>query len=184
MTEQVRLRDLIDPRLIGALALEGLSASRIAGRINETLREKLAGPVTKNTIIGLAKRCGVSLNPPKVAAAEGRRGRRNQRERTAPRGPAFVGAAKPPERAREDLARLKAQSECADALAPRVSILDLKHDSCRWPLGDPLLETFAYCGSVATRGSYCAGHAAIGYQPPQNRARKGLVAEAAASYKP
>jgi GcrA cell cycle regulator len=181
MTGQVHLRSLIDPQLIGALALDGLSASQIANRLNEMLGEKLTKPATRNTVIGLAKRCGVGLNPPAVAAPGSRRDRR-KREKPRKAKPAGPGTSS--EQAIESLARLEAHCDGADIPTLRVSLLDLKHDSCRWPLGDPFLDDFAYCGMAATRGAYCAGHALLGYQPPESRMRRKLVAQAEAPHQP
>ena len=43
-------------------------------------------------------------------------------------------------------------------------IMDLKHHSCRWPIGTPGEEGFSYCGRKAAEGGpYCEHHAAIAY---------------------
>ena len=55
----------------------------------------------------------------------------------------------------------------AEARAPGErprTLLELHHDDCRWPIGDPLAESFRYCGGARSRGSYCAWHAALAYQ--------------------
>lgn len=47
----------------------------------------------------------------------------------------------------------------------RVSIIDLDFRSCRFPLGDPLEDDFAFCGNETVAGkSYCAGHTALCYR--------------------
>jgi GcrA cell cycle regulator len=52
----------------------------------------------------------------------------------------------------------------------RVSIYELTFTSCRWPLGDPRDDDFAFCGADRANpyddsNAYCAGHAATGYRP-------------------
>jgi GcrA cell cycle regulator len=52
------------------------------------------------------------------------------------------------------------------------NILDLKKNSCRFPLGDPGTDGFRYCGNDAVQLlPYCPHHARIAYQPPQQRRR-------------
>lgn len=44
--------------------------------------------------------------------------------------------------------------------AAAVALLEPRE--CRWPLGEPADEDFAFCGGVRLlRGSYCAVHARI-----------------------
>ena len=45
-----------------------------------------------------------------------------------------------------------------------VTLLELTSKTCRWPLGDPQQEGFAFCGEVILEGCpYCNGHAKIAY---------------------
>lgn len=72
-------------------------------------------------------------------------------------------------------ARLRSRSAKAAEFKPiavetsfecrRVSLTELAFRSCRFPIGDPLEDDFAFCGNDATAGkSYCAGHAALCYR--------------------
>ncbi|MDC7787992.1 GcrA family cell cycle regulator [Rhodoplanes sp. TEM] len=45
------------------------------------------------------------------------------------------------------------------------TLIELTHDRCRWPLGDPAAESFRYCGGARAHKSYCAHHGALAYQP-------------------
>jgi hypothetical protein len=56
----------------------------------------------------------------------------------------------------------------------RVGFLDIEEvNCCRWPLGDPTEEDFAYCGLETAKGrSYCAGHCRMAYRPPKAPARE------------
>ena len=46
----------------------------------------------------------------------------------------------------------------------RVSLRDLSHTDCRWPLGDPKDKDFAYCGLPSNGGPYCAGHHRVAHR--------------------
>ncbi len=48
---------------------------------------------------------------------------------------------------------------------PRKSLIDLKNNECRWPIGDPQEESFGFCGDHALSGlPYCMEHAQVAYQ--------------------
>jgi len=66
-------------------------------------------------------------------------------------------------------------------LAERKSIQTLTEASCRWPIGDPQMADFHFCGRRKVSGlPYCDFHARRAYQPPQprRRDREVLVPEA------
>lgn len=44
----------------------------------------------------------------------------------------------------------------------KCSLLDLKNNQCRWPIGDPKNQDFGFCGAKAS-GSYCAEHKSLAY---------------------
>jgi GcrA cell cycle regulator len=53
------------------------------------------------------------------------------------------------------------------------NIVDLKSNSCRFPIGDPCTANFAYCGNDAMeRLPYCPHHTRIAYSPPQPRRKQ------------
>ena len=46
----------------------------------------------------------------------------------------------------------------------KVSLMDLKMNSCRWPIGDPKDADFHFCGKDTVTGKpYCAEHCKIAY---------------------
>ena len=46
----------------------------------------------------------------------------------------------------------------------RIGIMDLKINTCRWPIGDPTDEDFHFCGKNTVMGKpYCAEHCAMAY---------------------
>ena len=46
----------------------------------------------------------------------------------------------------------------------RIGIMELKLNTCRWPIGDPTDEDFHFCGATTVVGKpYCAEHCALAY---------------------
>jgi GcrA cell cycle regulator len=159
--------------MLRKLWLDGLSASQIAAR--------LGGGVSRNAVIGKVHRLGLSGRAttsrmkslrPKVA--------RTPAHSALPKRP---GAAKPnfgtlvvqQARRQPDLAiepYVPTADELVIPLAERRSIQTLSECSCRWPIGDPQLADFHFCGKDKVPGlPYCEFHAGRAFQPPQPRRR-------------
>jgi GcrA cell cycle regulator len=140
---------------------DGLSASQIA---------KQLGGVTRNAVIGKVHRLGLSgrAAPSKPA-----------RPAFKPPRPAraAVAAPPPPRRVAEPAA-----SNVPAVPAPRpidekpgtATVLTLGAHMCKWPIGDPSLDTFTFCGRrTGGEGPYCNDHARVAYQPAQTKKRSG-----------
>lgn len=50
-------------------------------------------------------------------------------------------------------------------VGPLVSILQLNDARCRWPVGDPLSDSFGYCGHGTNEAPYCAFHRTLAAGP-------------------
>ena len=160
---------------------EGMSASQIA---------KVMGGVTRNAVIGKVHRLGLSNRGPapedgrpadaappaaaKPAPAEdtlpapaARRTPPAIRDATQPRAP---GAPTPEEEAaRATLAEI-------EKFAKRVNLLELTERTCKWPIGDPTEEDFAFCGLSCVPGKpYCQHHVAVAFQPMSSRRDRARV---------
>jgi GcrA cell cycle regulator len=168
------------------LALEGRSASSIAAAL---------GTPSRNAVIGKANRIGIKLGNANCSApGAARAGAERLRQaiprsetiscgRTLPRRAAIPRSEPIPRdrtltpglpRERERKASwIFAEAEVGEML--RVGFADIGEvNCCRWPLGDPTGEDFAYCGLETAKGrSYCAGHCRMAYRPPNARAREG-----------
>ena len=56
------------------------------------------------------------------------------------------------------------QKQAAQIKQSKVSLMDLKLNSCRWPIGDPKDEDFHFCGADTVTGKpYCSEHCKIAY---------------------
>ena len=146
--------------ILKKLWLEGLSASQIA---------KQLGGVTRNAVIGKVHRLGLSgrAAPSKPARPAFK----------APR-PARPAAAAPsaPRRIAEPVAAAAAvpAPRYVDEAPGSATVLTLGAHMCKWPIGDPALETFTFCGRrTGGEGPYCGEHARVAYQPAQTKKRSG-----------
>ena len=58
-------------------------------------------------------------------------------------------------------------------LNERKTIQTLTECHCRWPIGDPQMADFHFCGKTKVAGlPYCEFHARRAFQPPQARRRE------------
>ena len=132
-----------------ALWREGASAGAIA--------RKLGGGVTRNAVLGKLHRLGIN----RAAAAAPRRV-------TVARAPVRGASIAPAARSGSAVAAAVAAAACVDvsqAPAPALTtLLAVRLGACRWPCGDRGGGDLAVCGREASRGAYCAGHAAVAYQ--------------------
>lgn len=163
--------------------LKKLLEQRLSARV---VAQRLGG-VTRNAVIGKAKREGFALqspsNPPmpryivdaQATAPRKKRvpcppGRITQnvtpRVRIAPTFPAE------PVVIHEDI---------YVAPADRKGILELTESSCKWPIGDPREADFHFCGGPRVPGlPYCEGHCKRAYQTVQEVDARRLRAMKAA----
>jgi GcrA cell cycle regulator len=128
---------------------EGLTCSQIAREID----------VTRNAVIGKLSRLG--LNRPTNDIGY----RRPPTPRSVPTRQSQVKL----------LRMMHAEMEAAAGATPlrdepisdarRCSLLELNSESCRWPLGRPGTDDFAFCGNAPVEGlPYCPGHARMAYR--------------------
>jgi GcrA cell cycle regulator len=127
---------------------DGLSAAQVA---------KALGGVTRNAVIGKVHRLGLS----------GSRSAANRRPRSAKVRPARLPRGR-------TIAASPAEAETARfeepaGLARRLEDLCIR--ACKWPIGDPKAEDFAFCGRDAEDGPYCVVHRRRAYTPGGVRPR-------------
>ena len=158
--------------LLGKLWLEGRSASQIAG--------ELGLGVTRNAVIGKVHRLGLAGRPKTAAVAQGRS------------KPKLVARAAPDDRHKADNVFDRAvtpiqipikafatpipqtSSDVVIPFSERVTIMDLRESSCRWPMGDPTSVEFRFCGARTgmVSGPYCLAHSRLAFQPAPERRRE------------
>ena len=155
--------------LLKKLWQDGLSASQIA---------KQLGGVTRNAVIGKVHRLGLSgrAAPSKPARTVFK----------APR-PARPVAAAPsaPRRIAEPVSQASSPQpptpvRYIDEAPGMATVLTLGAHMCKWPIGDPSLDSFTFCGRRSSDGPYCQEHGQVAYQPAQTK-KKASATELARS---
>ncbi len=149
---------------------EGLSASQIASRI---------GGVTRNAVIGKVHRLGLS----------GRATTSRMKSHRPRRTPVAQKRAAKPRFAQVGNTALRALYQAdAEPYTPPVEelvipekerkyIQTVTESCCRWPIGDPQMADFHFCGKNKVPGlPYCEFHARRAFQPPQPRRREPVMA--------
>ena len=166
--------------LLRKLWAEGLSASEIARELGEGIsRNAVIGKVHRLGLPGRApSRSGNSRRAPQqgTTVAPQRRQTSARSQTAAPAGSGAGGGAgaganvATARKLEEAPAPTPATRSAEDVVTPfergRIrDIMELTRTSCRWPIGDPGDEDFAYCGARAMDGlPYCEHHARIAYQ--------------------
>jgi len=155
----------------------GLSAAKIAQAL---------GFESRNVVCGKAHRLGLSKgrsSPVAVTPAPAPPARRRATPPQEPvEAPAPPGAGQGCSRAAPSGAPVpiepiapspRVQEE--DTAAPLTALFDLRPDSCRWPVGDPVKPGFGFCGRASGAGPYCVSHAALAYEPQRPRVPRSLT---------
>jgi GcrA cell cycle regulator len=150
--------------LLSRLWMEGRSASQIAA--------ELGSGITRNAVIGKVHRLGLAGRAkPVVSPGQGR-----LKGKLAP----ALDTEVPIEAAPETVPSLPAtppiigpDMTVAIPTSERVTIMELRESSCRWPMGDPSQAEFRFCGARTGIGAgpYCAAHARLAFQPTHDRRR-------------
>lgn len=108
-----------------------------------------------------AEKSGEEKQVVQVPAPVAERQRPVIRDATQPRAP---GAPTP-----EEIAARATLIEI-EKFVKRIGLLELTERVCKWPIGDPTEEDFAFCGLDAVPGKpYCSHHIAIAFQPMSSR---------------
>jgi GcrA cell cycle regulator len=54
-----------------------------------------------------------------------------------------------------------------------ATVLTLGAHMCKWPIGDPAVDGFSFCGRrTGEEGPYCREHAQLAYQPQQKKTKR------------
>jgi len=122
--------------------------------------------ISKNAVVGKAHRLGLESRPSpikreeapltkKVSASAGKK----------KKGSASAGSKDDSDRCDfGECQEVKEAPLSKEFAAKGVKLVDLKPDSCRWPLGDPKDPNFCFCGKTVAPGKvYCEEHCAVAY---------------------
>jgi GcrA cell cycle regulator len=148
---------------------EGLSASQVAA--------ELGAGITRNAVIGKIHRLGLAERAKTVMSSRPRVAKtprqvvHNRVAATVPVVNGNVALDYAPQAL--VVARPRPEEEVVIPMSERVTLMELRESTCRWPMGDPTTPEFRFCGgpSPVGGGPYCAYHARVAYQPSQERRR-------------
>lgn len=159
--------------LLKRLWSEGLSASQIAGRLGGVTRNAVIGKVHRLGLSGRATTSRIKSHRPRPRMANTAK-RQTRPNRFPVNGNPTVRALYMP----EVEPFIPPAEELVIPLNERKTIQTLTSSSCRWPIGDPQMAEFHFCGRNKVPGlPYCEHHARRAYQPPQPRRREREPAE-------
>jgi GcrA cell cycle regulator len=153
---------------LSKLWMDGLSASQIANI--------LGSGITRNAVIGKVHRLGLSGRAKAPSTAKPRVRDAQPRQPRTPRrsggGGVHRNAALAYSPRPNVQPAVRSMEEVVVPMSNPITIMELKENTCRFPLGDPSTPEFRYCGgkSQATV-PYCPFHERIAYQPAQDRRR-------------
>jgi GcrA cell cycle regulator len=151
---------------------DGLSASQIAAQL---------GSVSRNAVIGKVHRLKLSSRGRSTAAAP-----RTKKQAPVSTVVKTVKSVAPMRAAvatvgatalkiafdAEPVARYRPAQDVVVPISRKLHLVQLTERTCKWPNGDPLTESFSFCGAdSAETGPYCQYHSRIAFQPASERRR-------------
>jgi GcrA cell cycle regulator len=146
---------------------EGLSASQIAAELGGVTRNAVIGKVHRLHLSGRVKAASTSTQRSRKAARPVVRAAAPQRVITTRGNLAVVQMVDA-----EEVVAYRPAEEVVVPISRRISIMELREGTCRWPLGDPLSPEFVFCGGDCDVGKpYCTAHANVAFQPSLERRR-------------
>lgn len=166
--------------LLRKLWADGLSASQIAAQMGGVSRNAVIGKVHRLKLSGRGKQTSSQPRVKKPASSGG-----GTRVSSSPR-PSSSGPRVSSHTHSIGATALKADYEVRAVsatvlefvpalVAPepkRIKLVELSERTCKWPIGDPLSQEFAFCGHESgDTGPYCQFHAKMAYQPASERRR-------------
>ncbi len=155
---------------------EGLSASQIASRLGGVSRNAVIGKVHRLGLSGRATTSRMKSHRPRARATAAAAAKRVAKTRFATVGNPALRALYTPEAEPFQ----PAVEELVIPVAERKTIQTLGNCHCRWPIGDPQMADFHFCGKPKVPGlPYCEFHARRAFQPPQARRRERDISEPA-----
>jgi len=165
-----------EPRVeqLKKLWADGLSASQIAGEL---------GGITRNAVIGKVHRLGLSgrARAPSLCIPRQRKPRAPSQMFRAPRlmMRGNTALAQMPQYDYEPEPEL---IENVIPIGQRCALIELDHEKCHWPIGEPGQSGFFFCGGKTAGGRtgtgvdsspfpYCGYHGRVAYQSAADRRR-------------
>jgi len=150
---------------------EGLSASQIATQLGGVSRNAVIGKVHRLKLSARGRTTSAQPRAKKAAAAAGARVQsRPVRTVTSSIGATALAI----QFDAEPVARqvLRPSENVVVPISRMLPLIELTERTCKWPNGDPLSESFNFCGNESGEsGPYCRYHSKVAYQPASDKRR-------------
>jgi GcrA cell cycle regulator len=156
---------------------EGLSASQIAAQLGGVSRNAVIGKVHRLSLPGRAKAGGTTSARPQKRASVSQPSRPatftpRTVTRTVTRSAGATMLKEEVEVEVHEHLEMVVDNNVVVPIFKRVPLIRLTERTCKWPLGDPLKDDFAFCGNDSPDSSpYCTYHQKLAYQPSAERRR-------------
>jgi GcrA cell cycle regulator len=155
---------------------DGLSASQIAAQLGGVSRNAVIGKVHRLKLSGRGKTTSSQTRSKKVnTAASSQRSGSTSSHMSGRVINRSVGATALQTEYSTDIEPVVTRT-VADVVVPisrKLELVELTERTCKWPVGDPLLPGFNFCGNdVGEGGPYCTYHSRLAYQPASDRRRR------------
>ena len=169
--------------LLRKLWTDGLSASQIAAQMGGVSRNAVIGKVHRLKLSGRGKTTSSAPRVKKAAAPVAPRSTTTRSSGGSVGGSGgrisshthAVGATALKADYQTDAVSARVLEFVPAPVAPepkRIKLVELSERTCKWPLGDPMAQDFAFCGHESgDNGPYCQFHAKMAYQPASERRR-------------
>ena len=146
---------------------EGQSASQIAKELGGVTRNAVIGKVHRLGLSGRATTSRMKSHRPRPRPAANLPGNK----RMMPKGNRFPAAPNSPLQMIYQAEPFMPSAEELDIpMAERKTIQTLQECHCRWPIGDPQMADFHFCGAKQAEGRpYCIEHWTLSFIPSAQR---------------
>ena len=169
--------------ILKTLWVKGLSASQIA--------IELGGGVTRNAVIGKVHRLKLAARAKPATSSARTRSAKKPSKRVTRRTTSSnkysttktrsmpsaktVGATALKQSPSSESEIKIAHNEASEVVIPideRISLLELRENNCKWPIGDPMHPDFHFCGKTSLEGKpYCETHSKRAYHKMERKKR-------------
>lgn len=180
LLEKEHLMNWTDERveLLRKLWQDGLSASQIAAQLGNVSRNAVIGKVHRLKLSSRGRTNGAAPRTKKVAqpaAPRATKSHNHSHSQSTSARPLSIGStALKVAFDVEPVARqhLRPTEDVVVPIMRKIQLTELTERTCKWPNGDPLTDSFNFCGvDNQEAGPYCRYHAKIAFQPASERRR-------------
>lgn len=163
--------------LLRKLWADGLSASQIAAQLGNVSRNAVIGKVHRLKLSGRGR---TTSSTPRAKKTTQTTVARSSKSGGGSGGSGRVVTASVGNAALKisfdtDVVARQHIRPSQDVVVPiqrKLQLVELTERTCKWPNGDPMSESFNFCGAdSADTGPYCQYHSRIAFQPASERRR-------------